>query len=149
MGVFKQLGALIGRKAPKQTVVNAPRAATKTELKMHKTQEAAYEEMEKHILAPVIREDKQQTMSEDEIDKKLKELEKQNAFAPDYISMLDNVDVKKPVELDEIGSTLNRPAGERYKPRTNTTAPVGKVETKIDIPRGKCDPGTLADIITV
>ena len=65
MGVFKQLGSLIGRTSSKIKPI------PKYVRKQHEAQEAAYAEMEKEILAPVIREDSRKTLSEEEIDNKI------------------------------------------------------------------------------
>lgn len=68
MGVFKQLGALIGKgtkpklNIPKMNPLLRPLA--KEVQKLDQYQDAAYAEMEKNILAPVIREDSRGTLSE-------------------------------------------------------------------------------------
>lgn len=153
MGVFKQLGALIGKgtkpklNIPKMNPLLRPLA--KEVQKLDQYQDAAYAEMEKNILAPVIREDSRGTLSEEDIDRKLKELEERNSFPPDYINMLDSVEVNKPRELDEIGSTLNQPMEDRYSPsKYKKSLSYEGDETKNPIPKGKCDPGVLADMIT-
>lgn len=64
--------------------------------------------------------------------------------------MLDSVEVNKPRELDEIGSTLNQPMEDRYSPsKYKKSLSYEGDETKNPIPKGKCDPGVLADMITV
>lgn len=125
MGVFQQLGALVGKKTPK-SVPKAPKVpktsigtqkvdipnvsgapqldfGEKIRQKMYspflkevekitEEQERAFKELEKNIPAPVIREDSRETLSEEAIDKKLKELERQKAFSPDYLKMLNSQD---------------------------------------------------------
>ena len=89
-------------------------------------------------------------MSDEAIDKKLKELEQQNSFSPDYLNMLNSHDVHKPKELDEIGSALD---AQYAKKNPSNTTPLEmrakKSEEPEKIPRGRCEPYILADIITV
>ena len=60
------------------------------------------------------------------------------------------IDVHKPKELDEIGSALD---AQYAKKNPSTSVPVN-MRTKISdepekLPRGRCEPHILADIITV
>merc|ERR1712130_37246 len=157
MGIFKQIGALVGKRAvPKPKSSDAPAVSgilntfVKEADDKKRYQEAALLEAQKHIPAPVIQEDARGILSEEAIDAKLKELERKNAFSPDYLDMLEDVDVKKPVELDEIDSALTQ---HRYSARKRFSArddnfvgeEVGEGST---LPKGKCLPGTLADIIS-
>merc|ERR1712130_597266 len=92
MGIFKQIGALVGKRAvpkPKSSKAPAVSGILNTFVKeaddKKRYQEAALLEAQKHIPAPVIQEDARGILSEEAIDAKLKELERKNAFSPDYL----------------------------------------------------------------
>jgi hypothetical protein len=82
------------------------------------------------------------------IDAKLKELEKMNNFSPDYLNMLDTIEVSKPIELEEIGSTLTGKNNKKFNPKKYEENE-RKKQMEDKLPKGKCHSATLVDIISV
>lgn len=106
---------------------------------VHKNQELAFEEMEKKIPAPKF-ELNSDLLSEEEIDRKLKELEKSSSFTTSYMEMLDSVQIAKPIELTEIDYAVRHTETKTYSQKDP--------KEKKKLPKGKCTADDLVDIIT-
>ena len=155
MGIFKQIGSLRNRLNPLKAL-----QAGADRIEQHKTE--AFIEMDKQIPAPK-REIREGTslcfsstsnvftadrLTDEEIDAKLAELEKKSNFAHDYMDMLDSVQISKPKELTEIDYAF-RNKDQLQRPTDPVIEQRKRFELEGTVPRGKCRPNDLVDIIVV
>ena len=87
-------------------------------------------------------------LTDEEIDAKLAELEKKSNFAHDYMDMLDSVQISKPKELTEIDYAF-RNKDQLQRPTDPVIEQRKRFEMEGTVPRGKCRPNDLVDIIVV
>ena len=76
------------------------------------------------------------------------ELEKKSNFAHDYMAMLDSVQISKPKELTEIDYAF-RNKDQLQRPMDPVIEQRKRFELEGTVPRGKCRPNDLVDIIVV
>lgn len=150
MGIFKQIGAALGRKT-KDSVATTPSIISRMKApfdiksqvdKIAQNKEDAFAELEKIKLAPVRVERSADHFSEEEIEAKLRSLEMEKATPRDFLSMLSDVDISKPKELEEIDRALHPRASNKYAP-----GPRSADDEPKELPRGKAYPPMLVDII--
>ena len=123
MGIFKQIGAALGRKA-KDPVKAAPSVLDRMKDQFNvkaqadqisQNKEDAFAELEKIKLAPVRVEAAADNLTEEEIEAKLQSLANEKATPKDFLSMLSDVQINKPKELEEIERAQR--ASDKYKPK--------------------------------
>ena len=150
MGLFRQIGAKLG----KGVVKNAAKASaaetvepkmgflqkqiSKQVEKIEDNKTAAFNELDKTTPAPSLFETSPDRLTDAEIDAKLAELEKQTAANTDYLGRLNSVEISKPAVLSEISYAEREPR----KPKE--LSPDDNI-----IPKGRCRPEDLVDIISV
>lgn len=128
MGIFKQIGAALGRKA-KDQVKAAPSVLDRMKDQFNvkaqadqisKNKEDAFAELENIKLAPVRVEAAADALNEEEIEAKLRSLESEKSTPRDFLSMLGDVQINKPKELEEIQRAQR--ASENYLPKRRENA---------------------------
>ena len=128
MGIFKQIGAALGRKA-KDPVKAAPSVLDRMKDQFNvkaqadqisQNKEDAFAELEKIKLAPVRVEAAADNLTEEEIEAKLQSLANEKATPKDFLSMLSDVQINKPKELEEIERAQR--ASDKYKPKRRENA---------------------------
>merc|ERR1712037_556995 len=133
MGIFKQIGAALSRKA-KDPVKTAPSVLDRMKDQFNvkaqadqisKNKEDAFAELENIKLAPIRVEAAADALNEEEIDAKLRSLEREKST---------------PKELEEIERAQR--ASDNYLPKRRETA-----DEPIELPRGKAYPPMLVDVI--
>ena len=128
MGIFKQIGAALGRKA-KDPVKAAPSVLDRMKDQFNvraqadqisKNKEDAFAELESIKLAPVRVEMAADALNEEEIAAKLRSLEREKSTPKDFLSMLGDVQINKPKELEEIERAQR--ASDNYLPKRRESA---------------------------
>ena len=123
MGLFRQIGAKLGKGAVKnaakvsvaETKTVEPRMGffQKTVVsgvdKIEENKTAAFSELDKATPAPSLFETSPDRLTDAEIDAKLAELEKQTAASTDYLGRLNSVEIAKPAVLSEISYAEREP----------------------------------------
>ena len=150
MGLFRQIGAKLGKGAVKNAAKASATETPKPKLgflgrkiaaevdKIEDNKTAAFSELDKATPAPSLFETSPDRLTDAEIDAKLAELEKQTAANTDYLGRLNSVEISKPAVLSEISYAEREPR----KPKE-----ILPEDNKV--PKGKCRPEDLVDIISV
>lgn len=152
MGLFRQIGAKLGKGVVKNAAkVNAAESVEKVPKmgffqktvvsqveKIEDNKTAAFSELDKSTPAPSLFETSPDRLTDAEIDAKLAELEKQTAANTDYLGRLNSVEIAKPAVLSEISYAEREPRKQKEPSPEDDK-----------VPKGKCRPEDLVDIISV